>query len=436
METGYCVRGRLYMAGDAQLQLALARIHESSERPRCMCVQGGVEMYVARHAEFVVKRMPGTGPQHHATCPSFEPEADESGLGELLGEAIVERAPDQVEIRTAFPLARTAGRPMPRGEPADDPPAIHAPRKRMSLRAVLHFLYERAGFNRWYPAMEGRRSQAVIQHHLTAAARGVALKGGTLEQRLYVPEQFRLAEVDQIAQRRRRKLAMLMSPESDVAFKMAIVIGQLNNVDATACGRRLTIRHMDDVPLHIDTKAWERAERGYRQILQAMDADVERKPRVVVAALVYAKQEHVYQIDSLTLMLVTDQWIPLDGLYELPLIDALREQGRAFFKPLKFDARTAAGFPNVLLLDAGARPVPMHAVSPFAQVKDRAIKDRAIKDLASRSGGQGPWVWETDKPLPALPPKAAHRIHAGPATRAATEAASMPDVVPMGEPGR
>jgi len=400
MDTRYFVRGRVFAAGDGQLQAALARIYESSERPRCLCVQGGVEMYIARHAEFVIKRMPGTGQQHHATCPSFEPEAGESGLGELLGEAIVEHAPEQVEIRTAFPLARAAGKPMPKGEPADDPVVVNAPRKRMSLRAVLHFLYDRAGFNRWYPAMEGRRSQAVIQRYLTAAAKGVTLKGGTLEERLYVPEQFRSADAEEIGQRRRRKLAMLMSPESDVSFKMAIVVGQLNGVEATAYGRRLAIKHMPDVPLYIDTKAWEKAERGYGAILQAVDADVERKPKIVLAALIYAKREHLYQIDSLTMMLVTDQWIPLDGLYELPLIEALQQQGRSFFKPLKFDAKTAAGFPNVLLLDGGPQPLPMHVVSAFADIKDRAVKDKAIKSSTHR-----PWIWETDKPLPDFPPR-------------------------------
>jgi hypothetical protein len=399
MEPRYFVRGRVFAADDEQLQLALARIHESSERPRCLCVQGGLEMYVARHAGFVIKRMPGTGHLHHATCPSFEPEAGQSGLGELLGEAIVEHAPEQVEIRTAFALARVTGRPIPRGGASDDPAVVEAPRKRMSLRAVLHFLYDRAGFNRWYPAMEGRRSQAVIQRYLTAAAQGVTLKGCTLEERLYVPEPFRSVQADEIGQRRRRKLAMLMSRESGTGFRMAIVVGQLNGVEATACGQRLAIRHMPDVPLHIDTRAWEKAERGYRTILQAVDADVERKPRIVVAALIHAKREHLYQIDSLTMMLVSDQWIPLDGLHELPLVEALQQQGRSFLKPLKFDARTAAGFPNVLLLDAGRQPVPMHVVSPFADAKDRAVKDKAIRSSARR-----PWIWETDKPFPELPP--------------------------------
>lgn len=396
--TRYFIRGRTFLATDPGLQDALGRVYDSSERPRCMCVPGGVEMYVARHAEFVIKRMPDSGRLHHATCPSFEPEPGTSGLGELLGEAVVEHAPEQVEIRTAFPLARLTGRPIPHQEAVDDPASVSAPRKRMSLRAVLHFLYDRAGFNRWYPAMAGRRSQAVIRRFLLAAAQGVTLKGGTLEERLFVPEQFRAAEAEEIGERRRRRLALLLSPEADVQFKMAILIGQFNGVESTAYGRRLTVKHMPDAPLYIDNKAWERAERAYGAILQAVDADVEHKPRVLMAALIYAKRERIYQVDSLSLMLVTDQWIPLDGLHELPLVEALQREGRSFLKPLKFDAKSSAPFPNVLLLDAGSAPVPLHVDSPFLSAKERALKEKAVAAL-----GPGAWLWRTDAPLPELP---------------------------------
>lgn len=394
----YFIRGRAFLPSDPRLQAALALVYDSSERPRCMCVPGGVEMYIAKHAEYVVKRMPGTGQQHHATCHSFEPEPGMSGLGELIGEAIVEHAPDQVEIRTDFPLSRVSGKAMPRGEPGSEPAVVHAPRKRMSLRAVLHYLYDRAGFNRWYPGMDGKRTQYVIRHFLMKAAEGVLLKGETVDKRLYVPEPFRMADKEEIGERRRRKLAMLMSPEADVQFKMAILIGQLVGVDPTAYGRKITIKHMPDVPLYIENKAWERAQRAYGSILQAVDADVDRKPRVLIAALIYAKREHLYQVDTLSLMLVSEQWIPLDGLHELELIEELQRRGRSFLKPLKFDAKSAAGFPNVLLLDAAEGAMPLHVMSPFMEDKDRAIKRKAIDAL-----GKGAWVWETETGLPPLP---------------------------------
>ncbi len=52
------IKGRVLVADDPQLQEALARVHETPERPRCLCVPGGVEMYVARHRLFVVIDLP------------------------------------------------------------------------------------------------------------------------------------------------------------------------------------------------------------------------------------------------------------------------------------------------------------------------------------------------------------------------------------------
>lgn len=395
--TRYFIKGRTYPAADPGLQDALAHVYGSPERPRCLCVSGGIEMYIARHAEYIVKRMPDTGHLHHPTCPSFEPEPGMSGLGELVGEAIIEHAPDQVEVRTDFAMSRLPGKAVPRGEAVIDPAEVHAPRKRMSLRALLHFLYERAGFNRWYPAMEGRRNQSVLHKYLSEAARGVTLKGASLDERLYVPEPFKVELKDEIGERRRKKLALLLSPEDAVQYKMAIIVGEYNGSEPTAFGRRIVVKHMPDVPLYIENKAWERVERSYAPTLQARDADVPKQPRVMMAALVYAKREYVYQVDTVSMMLTTDQWIPLDGLHELPLIELLQREQRAFMKPMRYDARSAAGFPSVLLLDNGKVPVPLHVVSPFLEGRERSTK---VKFLACSPQA---WVWMTDKDMPMLP---------------------------------
>lgn len=248
--------------------------------------------------------------------------------------------------------------------------------------------------------MEGRRNQGVLHKYLSEAARGVTVKGASLDERLYVPEPFRVELKDEIGERRRKKLALLLSPEDAVQYKMAIIVGEYNGSEATAFGRRIVVKHMPDVPLYIETKAWERVERSYAAILQARDADVPKKPRVMMAALVYAKREHVYQVDTVSMMLTTDQWIPLDGLHELPLIELLQREQRAFMKPMRYDARSAAGFPNVLLLDSGTVPMPLHVMSPLMEAKERSAKEKVLAGLPAA------WVWMTAKSMPALP---AHR---------------------------
>ena len=57
----FAIKRRVIGADDPQLQDALSHVYETPERPRCLCVPGGVEMYVALHRQFVVKRMPDSG---------------------------------------------------------------------------------------------------------------------------------------------------------------------------------------------------------------------------------------------------------------------------------------------------------------------------------------------------------------------------------------
>ncbi|MDB5924552.1 MAG: hypothetical protein JWN13_3488 [Betaproteobacteria bacterium] len=396
-EQRFFVRGCTYPAADAKLQEALARIYDTPERPRCMCVRGGIEMYVAKHGLFVVKRMPETGRDHNPICPSYEPELQQSGLGQLLGDSVIDHSPDLVELMVDFPFSRAPRRSAPRGE-SGDPSQVITPRHRMSLRAVMHFLIERAGMNRWYPSMEGKRSQGVLYKYVTEAAEEVTTKGIRLSDRLYVPEPFSDKEKAEIAQRRRRKLAVLESPKGEAHLNMALVLGEFKGTEAAALGRKIWIKHMPDAPLLVESNAWKRIERVYGNLFEARDADTAHKPRVLICALIYAKREHTYQVDTATFMLTTDQLIPIEGMHELELINALVERKRRFLKPLRYDAKSAAAFPNALLLDAGAKPFALHILSGFMDAKDRDIKEQALKRIREMQ-----WVWHTAQTMPALP---------------------------------
>ncbi len=410
----FFVKGRTFDATDPQLQDALARVYGGPERARCMCVRGGVEMYVAKYRDYVLKRMPDTGSEHHPTCPSYEPERSQSGLGQLMGEAIIRHSPESVELRLDFPLSRYPGQAIGRGE-AEAPAAVSAPRHGMSLRALMHFLWESAGFNRWYPAMKDKRSQAVLRKYLLDAADGMQTKGIRLAERLYVPEQFQEDRKEEAAARRRNQLAVLQSPEADVQFKMAIVLGEFKAVESSPYGRRVWVKHMPDCPLQVDAKPWKRIERVFGPLFEAREADTRAKLKLILCALIYAKREHIYQIDTASFMLVTENWIPIEGVHEADLIQALTEQSRRFLKPLRYDATSAAHFPNVLLLDSGDKPTSMHIVSGFMEAKDLAAKEKALK--AQDTGG---WVWHTERPMPPLPEPRRDGIHYAAQGRAPT----------------
>jgi hypothetical protein len=389
------IRGRVLEPDDPALQDALAAVYETPERPRCMCVPGGVEMYVAFHHRYLAKRMPDTGSMHHPACPSFEPAPQQSGLGELVGDAVVE-SEGAVELRVDFAWSRQAGGRAPGPRAEGNPGEIEAPPRRMSLRALTHFLFERAGFNRWSPAMAGKRSQGVLHKYLLRAAEQVRAKGVALGQRLYVPEQFNEATHAEAAYRRRQRLGVLR-PHDGVA-PLAMVLAEFKAAEACPGGYRIWLKHMPDAPLLAAAKTWERIARTYAPALEARDADHGQRARAVMAALIRARREHTYEIDTATLLLASEQWIPVEGVHELPLVQALVDAGRHFIKPLRYDARCGAAFANALLLDTGAAALPLHVFSPFMTPREREAKTATL-----RAAGGG-WVWSTDEPMPPLPP--------------------------------
>lgn len=413
------VAGRVWSADDPELQDALARVHDTPERPRCLCVPGGVEMYVARHRQYVAKRMPDTGSRHDPACPSYEPDAHQSGLGELMGVAVREREPGRVELLVDFPWARIAGRSVTRGDPQDTG-EVSTARKRMSLRALMHYLFERAGFNRWSPAMEGRRNQGVLHKYLLEAAQDVMVKGLVLADRLFVPEPFSEAGRADASRRRRDKLSVL-NP-FDGQLPLALLLGEYKTSEPCASGRRVWIKHLPDMPLLVPDRTWARLAKRYAELFEARDADGGHGVRIVMAALLRARREQTYEIDTASLMLTDAQWIPIEGMYELPLLQALVAQGRRFIKPLRYDARTASAFPNVLLLDAGGTPVQLHVMSAFAD----PAEERARKQAIARADANA-WVWCTAAEIPALPRALALRRAAG--------AGGNPIARHAGEPG-
>lgn len=391
----FLIQGRVYLADDGALQQVLSALHDSTgQRPRCLCRGDGVEMYVAWHGRYLVKRMPGTGDRHHPQCPSFEPLAAQSGLGELVGDAVKETEPGRVELRVDFPWVRVPGHRRPRADNDAAPGEVGAIHQRMSLRAVMHYLFEQAGFNRWTPAMAGKRSQAVVQKYLLQAAGGIYVKGLNLAERLYVPEPFSEAARQAAAARRREKLAVLRQRRD--AHPLAMVVGEFKQADS-AGDTRVWIKHMPDTPLWAERRTWERLLRTFAPLVEAHGADSGVRSRLVLGALIQARNEFAYGIDLASLMLVSEQWIPVDGVHELPLIHALVEQGRRFVKPLRYDARVAGRFPNVLLLDCGLQPVPLHVMSPFLPARERDAKREA-------TAGQPCWIWQTDQPMPPFPP--------------------------------
>jgi hypothetical protein len=167
----YLFGGSRLSSEDEAFADALAAAHADRQRPKCLCLVQGIEMYVARLGEgFIVKRMPGTGSRHAPDCLSYEPPPDASGLGQVLGTAIKEDpATGETALRFGFSMSKLGGRatiPAP-GSPSD---SVASDGSKLSLRGLLHYLWDQAELTRWQPGFAGKRSWGTVRKHLLLAA--------------------------------------------------------------------------------------------------------------------------------------------------------------------------------------------------------------------------------------------------------------------------
>ena len=139
-------------------------------------------------------------------------------------------------------------------------------------------------------------------------------------------------------------------------FNMMIAIGELKEFGPTTLGYQVILKYLPDCPLYLEPRTGERTKKIFEAELLAWDGG---QVRLLAACVIYAKQEHCYQIDSLTLMMTSAQCIPLDHVYEKEVVDKLVTENRAFIKPLRYEASFATKFPNFQLLDVGQRPVAL-----------------------------------------------------------------------------
>ncbi|MES2354828.1 MAG: DUF1173 family protein [Pseudomonadota bacterium] len=421
MEAGsrYLINNIEIISDDPKAQSLLAVAYSGEKVPRCLCVPGGVDMYIAKYKNFVIKRRPDTGKDHSPNCASYEPPAGQSGLGEVLGEAIIERSAELIEVRLGFPLTRRQGRAVSPGEPTEKT-EVEVQRQRLGLRGLLHLLWERAGggLNRWYPRMEGKRSWWVVRKHLTEAAHEIETKGIRFADRLLIPEPFRVEAATEITKRRAAAMSILLSPSDDVQFKMMIAIGELKDFAATEIDYRVVLKHMAGCPLFMEKKAGEKFKKTFgteyatwihQKAIEQAQTNMKKPPelRFIFAGLVYAKRENVFHIDTATIMMTTSNWIPIDYEYEKTLADELTRQRRRFMKPLRYESKQGASFPNLILLDTGDQTTALDIVSPFLADKAQALKELTLKQREAPH-----WVWRTDEDSlpPPLPPVAAQSL--------------------------
>ena len=389
--------GRVIDETDPGLQSILANAYDLRIRPLCLCKEPGLAMYVAKvDNQYIVKRMPLSGSDHDSQCPSYEPPDELSGLGVLMGSAIqVDPATGISALKVSFALTKTGSRPTPVSS-AGSTEGVSGDAKKLSLRSLLHYLWHQAELTEWTSRWQGKRHWWNIRWHLIEAARQMVVKGGTLADVLFVPEPFRAADKAAIEQRRAAEMAPSVASKKGPR-RLMILVGEIKEILPARSGRRLIIKHLPDFPFMLDDSLHRRLQGRYENELALWAAD--NASHLVTVATFGRSSAGLASVEELALMVVAENWVPYESLYEKRLVDALAKMKLRSVKGLRYI------LPNDLPFAAAwmqRQPVPlaMYVVPPSA---DEVYEESLGEMIASRPEVDA-WVWRTaEGEMPPLP---------------------------------
>jgi Protein of unknown function (DUF1173) len=405
----YEIGGRRFEIGARGFAEAIAGAHAAHQRPRCLCLADGVEMYVARLGEgYIVKRMPDTGSHHAPDCPSYEPPAEFSGLGQVLGSAITEDpATGETTLKLDFPLAKMPGRsimPPAGGESG----SVSSSGNRLSLRGLLHYLWDQAELTRWHPGFAGKRTWATVRRHLLQAAEHMLARGDVLRARLYVPEPFSIAEREAINARRLAQWQHAVAVLGKAQHLM-LLIGEVKEIVPARYHFKAVIKHLPDQAFAIDERLYRRLGRRFEPELALWGANEDI--HMVMIATFSVGRVGVPAIQELCLMPVTRQWLPVADWFEKQLLDRLVGETRCFVKGLHYNLDRGDRIASAVLTDCQGS-APMLFIVP-------ADADESSSNPETGAAGDAPiWTWRRScEPMPPLPLPRTHSPRTAP-TRA------------------
>jgi hypothetical protein len=384
---------RITHTNNPDVQQLLAAAHSDRVRPRCMCRPDGVAMYVAKIGpdKYVIKRMPDSGLEHTHRCGSYLPPEELSGLGQVLGTAITEEADSGLTaIKLGFRMSK-AERAAPAGAGSGGvADSVAADPNRLTLRAVLHYLWQEADLATWSPGMAGKRNWRIVSWYVRQAARGKFTKGKPLATKLYVPEPFNLEKKTEIAARRLSAWAPMQQHGSSQQFMM--LIGELKAIEPARFGHKLVIKHLPDAPLMVDDTLLNRLNKRFGDELELSQIDDEG--HLMVIATFSVGRAGLATAEEISLVMTDRNWLPYESLADKLLLDTALDARRRFTKSLRYNLAPDKPLASLVFTDTQ---------TPTAAFLLHSDEDRDTAAQIATDTGTEVWTWVLGEDMPPFP---------------------------------
>ena len=266
---------------------------------------------------------------------------------------------------------------------------------RLSLRGLLHYLWDQAELTRWQPGFAGKRSWGTVRRHLLQAAENKIARGDSLRARLYIPEVFSVEQRDAINARRLAQWSQATAAPGKPQ-QLMLLIGEVKEIVPARYGFKAVVKHVPDQGFALDEQVYRRLGRRFEPQLALWGAAEDI--HMVMIATFSVGAAGVPTIVELSLMPVTRQWLPVEDAFEKQLVEKLVGDGRSFIKGLRYNLGTASALACATLTDC-------EGSAPLLFVVPAGVEDDG-RHLHLTDPSIPVWLWHpSSEAMPTLPPR-------------------------------
>ncbi|MEB3047383.1 DUF1173 domain-containing protein [Rhizobium mulingense] len=393
----FSIGGQAFDETSGDLQLRLERAYELKLRPLCECRKPPVPMYIARaDGQYLVKRMPLSGRDHDPACPSYEPPYELSGLGPLIGNAIqLDAATGSAVLKLDFSLSKRGSRTVAPAT-SESSGTVHNESNKLSLRAMLHYLWDVGELTEWTSLWTGKRGWGRVRSSLVNAARQMTVRGRPLSDILFVPEVFHQMDKEAIAARRAVALAGAQATASGPR-RLMIAVAEVKEFGAARFGEKIVVRHLP-FPFMIEQRTWKRLSARYETELELWRSN--DKSHLILIATFGISDAGIAAIEEVAMMVVNENWIPFESIHEQRLLERLSGSRRKSVKGLRFNLAREQPMVSVTLPEHRPAPAAMFIVPASAD----SAYEAALEAMIEARPEMTPWIWRiSEGDMPSLP---------------------------------
>lgn len=381
----YSINNRRIAENDPYFHTILDEVYSEKTKLYCCCLDPAIKMYLAkRNGQVTINRMPNTGSKHHPDCKSFEIPPELSGLSQVNGSAIKEDTESgTVTLKLEFILSKQGSRKAPIASGLEHD-TVKTDGKKLTLRSTLHYLWDQAELNKWYPAMAGKRNWSIVRYHLLEAAKNKLAKGCSLDKLLYIPETFFLEKKGEITTRRLNVMKHLIVEKGAQPFM--IMVAELKGIEPSKGDFKVNIKHCPNFDIYMNADMQKRLASRFHSEFELHHIQPNSHLLIIGTFGISTIGHATFQ--EAALFVVNENWLPYESVNDLKLIEAMTLANHRFIKALRYNLPSDKPIANLIDTTNG-KTKAMYIINNGASEDYKTELDALIKESELEA-----WLWD------------------------------------------